>query len=188
MSRLARNGWPADRFTGSAGLAIVLRHEAAVFVDGRYTLQAGKQVDTKVWSVAPLVDAPPESWLASHLKPGDRLGYDPWLHTSEAAERLAKACDARAQLVVVDRNPLDVLWEARPIPPAGPVTFATRPPPARRRPKRSGIRLELANLSADALVMSDPHAVAWTFNIRGADSRIRRWRCPSRSCRQRAAP
>ena len=76
-------------FTGSAGMAIVLTQEAAVFVDGRYTLQAAKQVDAKAWSVEPLVDPPPESWLAKHLAAGDRLGFDPWLHTSAAAERLA---------------------------------------------------------------------------------------------------
>src|SRR3954470_11830013 len=78
-------------FTGSAGMAIVLTHEAAVFVDGRYTLQAAKQVDRKAWSVEPLVDPPPESWLATHLTSGDRLGFDPWLHTSAAAERLPGA-------------------------------------------------------------------------------------------------
>src|SRR3954471_10436902 len=68
-------------FTGSAGMAVVLRQEAAVFVDGRYTLQAAKQVDTSAWSVESLVDPPPETWLAAHLKVDDRLGFDPWLHT-----------------------------------------------------------------------------------------------------------
>ena len=76
-------------FTGSAGMAIVLTREAAVFVDGRYTLQAAKQVDGKAWNIEPLVDPPPEQWLSRHLAKGDRLGFDPWLHTSAAAERLA---------------------------------------------------------------------------------------------------
>ena len=111
-------------FTGSAGLAIVLAHEAAVFVDGRYTLQAAKQVDHKAWSIEPLVDPPPENWLAKHLAAGDRLGFDPWLHTSAAAERLAGACArAGAELVAVDSNPLDSVWTERPPPPLGPVTI-----------------------------------------------------------------
>src|SRR5260370_12900548 len=97
-------------FTGSAGLAIVLTQEAAVFVDGRYTLQAAKQVDPKAWSVEPLVDPPPENWVAKHLVAGARLGFDPWLHTSAAAERLAAACaKARAELIAAHRNPLDCL-------------------------------------------------------------------------------
>ena len=111
-------------FTGSAGLAIVLTQEAALFVDGRYTLQAAKQVDGKAWSVEPLVDPPPENWLTKHLKAGDRLGFDPWLHTSAAAERLAAACaKAGAELVAVDSNPLDSVWTERPPPPLGPVAI-----------------------------------------------------------------
>src|SRR6267378_90232 len=84
-------------FTGSAGIAIVLTQASAVFVDGRYTLQAAKQVDAKAWSVEPLIDPSPESWLAKHLGAGDRLGFDPWLHTSAAAERLALAQTAASR-------------------------------------------------------------------------------------------
>ncbi|HEY8696501.1 MAG TPA: aminopeptidase P family N-terminal domain-containing protein, partial [Rhizomicrobium sp.] len=158
-------------FTGSAGLAIVLTQQAAVFVDGRYTLQAAKQVDTKVWGIAPLVDPPPESWLASHLKPGDRLGFDPWLHTSAAAERLAAACTkAGAELIAVDSNPLDSVWTERPAPPLGPVAIHGAALSGEAETEKLGrIRLEIANLGVDALVLSDSHAVAWTFNIRGAD-------------------
>src|ERR1700692_1096354 len=158
-------------FTGSAGMAVVLTQQAAVFVDGRYTLQAAKQVDHKAWSVEPLADPPPENWLTRHLVAGDRLGFDPWLHTTAAAERLAAACaKASAELVAVDTNPLDSVWTERPAPPLGPVTV--------HGPQFSGeaeidklrrIRLEITRLGVDALVLSDSHAVAWTFNIRGAD-------------------
>src|SRR5260370_29490639 len=109
-------------FTGSAGLAIVLTQAAAAFVDGRYTLQAGKQVDRKAWNVEPLVDPSPESWLTKHLGAGYRLGFDPCLHTSAAAERLTAACaKAGAELVAVDSNPLDAVWTERPPAPLGPV-------------------------------------------------------------------
>ncbi|MGA7994087.1 MAG: aminopeptidase P family protein [Bradyrhizobium sp.] len=158
-------------FTGSAGQAIVLPQAAAVFVDGRYTLQAAKQVDRKAWSIEPLADPPPESWLTSHLKAGDRLGFDPWLHTSAAAERLAAACArAGAELVAVESNPLDSVWTERPPPPLGPVTVhGTQFSGEAEAEKLKRIRLELAKLGAEALVLSDSHAVAWTFNIRGAD-------------------
>jgi Xaa-Pro aminopeptidase len=158
-------------FTGSAGQAIVLAQEAAVFVDGRYTLQATKQVDRKAWSIEPLVDPPPEDWLASHLKAGDRLGFDPWLHTSAAAERLAAACArAGAELVAVDSNPLDSVWTERPQPPLGPVAVhGTQFSGEAEAEKLKRIQLEIAKLGAEALVLSDSHAVAWTFNIRGAD-------------------
>src|ERR1700720_3688003 len=111
-------------FTGSAGQAIVLRGAAGGFIDGRYTLQAAKQIDPKAWNIEALVDPPPESWLAKHLGAGDRLGFDPWLHTSAAAERLAAVCTtAGAELIAVDSNPLDSVWTERPAAPLAPVAI-----------------------------------------------------------------
>src|ERR1700736_775708 len=158
-------------FTGSAGLAMVLTQTAAVFVDGRYTLQAAKQVDRTAWNIEPLADPPPESWLATHLTTGDRLGFDPWLHTSAAAERLAAACaKAGAELVAVDSNPVDSIWTERPAAPLGPVAIHGRQFSGEiEAEKLKRIRLEIAKLGVEALVLSDSHAVAWTFNIRGAD-------------------
>ncbi len=158
-------------FTGSAGLAVVLNREAAIFVDGRYTLQAAKQVDTKAWRVEALVDPPPEAWLAKHLTSGDRLGFDPWLHTTAAAEKLAAACaKAGAELVAVEVNPVDAVWTERPALPLAPVTlhgqqFSGEAETA----KLKRIEAEIGRLNVDALVLSDSHAVAWTFNIRGGD-------------------
>jgi Xaa-Pro aminopeptidase len=158
-------------FTGSAGLAAVLGDRAVLFVDGRYTLQAAQQIDTGAWTVASLVEPPPETWLAEQLKAGNRLGFDPWLHTSAAVERLQGACArAGAELVPVDGNPVDAVWQERPTPPLGQVSvhdlkFAGEA----EADKLARIRDEVVKLRAEALVMSDPHNVAWTFNIRGAD-------------------
>ncbi|MBB4261135.1 MULTISPECIES: aminopeptidase P family protein [unclassified Bradyrhizobium] len=158
-------------FTGSAGLAVVLTQEAALFVDGRYTLQAAKQVDAKAWAVESLIDPPPESWVSAHLKAGDRLGFDPWLHTFAAAERLSVACaKAGAELVAVDSNPIDAVWQDRPQPPIAPVAVhSLQNAGVTEAEKLTQIRAEIVKLGVDALVLSDSHAVAWTFNIRGAD-------------------
>ncbi len=158
-------------FTGSAGLCIVLGDRAALFVDGRYTLQAAAQVDPAIFSVVHLTETPPERWLEANLPADAKLGYDPWLHTSDGAERLARACgNAGASLEPVESNPIDAIWSDRPAPPLGPValhdqSFAGETASA----KLARIQTEIATLRADALVISDPHAVAWTFNIRGAD-------------------
>jgi Xaa-Pro aminopeptidase len=158
-------------FTGSAGMAIVLKAEAAVFVDGRYTLQAGKQVDVRAWQVEPLVDPPPEAWLEKHLAAGDRLGFDPWLHTTAAAERFAAACaKAGAELIAVDSNPLDAVWTERPALPLAPVTLhSVQFSGEVEAEKLKRIAAEIDRIGVDALVLSDSHAVAWTFNIRGGD-------------------
>jgi Xaa-Pro aminopeptidase len=158
-------------FTGSAGAAIVLAERAAVFVDGRYTVQAAMQIDAKLFAIEHLVDGPPEQWLEQNLKSGAKLGYDPWLHTTEGADRLRKACAAAgAELVAVDGNPIDALWSDRPAPPAGPVTLRDiklAGEGAAEKFKR--IQSELKKLRADLAVVSDPQNVAWAFNIRGAD-------------------
>ncbi|MGY3447694.1 aminopeptidase P family protein [Bradyrhizobium sp. USDA 4353] len=158
-------------FTGSAGLAMVLPQQAAIFVDGRYTLQAGKQVDGKAWSVESLIEPPPETWLTAHLQSGDRVGFDPWLHTTAAAERFAAACaKAGAELVPVESNPIDSIWTERPLPPLGAVSIHGAELSGEAEAEKLGrIRQEIERLGVEALVLSDSHNVAWTFNIRGAD-------------------
>src|SRR5205085_2603825 len=149
----------------------VLLARAVVFVDGRYLLQVRDQVDTALFAVEHLVESRPDKWLEANLQAGARVGYDPWLHTAEGAERLAKAASAAgATLVPVDSNPIDAIWSDRPAPPLAPVTmhdlkFAGEP----AAEKLARIQTEIAKLKADALVVSDPHNVAWTFNIRGSD-------------------
>jgi len=158
-------------FTGSAGVAIVLMQRALLFVDGRYTLQAREQVDTSLFAIEHLVDTPPDRWIEENLAIGDRLGYDPWLHTVEGAERLGKACAAAGvTLVAVEPDLIDAIWADRPAPPLGAVTVHdVRFAGEAAEDKLARIRAEVAKLRADALVVSDPHAVAWAFNIRGAD-------------------
>jgi len=161
----------ADRLTGSAGAAIVLRERAVLFVDGRYTLQVREQVDTSLFTIEHLVETPPDRWIETNLTNADRLGYDPWLHTVESAERLAKACAAAgATLVAVEPDLIDAIWSDRPAPPLGAVMLHDlRFAGEAEEDKLARIRAELVKLRADALVVSDPHAVAWAFNIRGAD-------------------
>jgi Xaa-Pro aminopeptidase len=158
-------------FTGSAGAAIVLMERAVLFVDGRYTLQVREQVDTSLFTIEHLVETPPDRWIETNLTNADRLGYDPWLHTVESAERLAKACAAAgATLVAVEPDLIDAIWRDRPAPPLGAVILHDlRFAGEAAEDKLDRIRAELVKLRADALIVSDPHAVAWAFNIRGAD-------------------
>jgi len=158
-------------FTGSAGVVVVLADKAALFVDGRYTLQAGTQVDTSVFTIVHISETPPEKWLSQNLTAGAKLGYDPWLHTVDGAERLGRACtDAGATAVPAEPNPVDAIWTDRPAPPLGAVTLHEfRYAGEYASSKLNRIRTEIGNLRADALVISDPHNVAWTFNIRGSD-------------------
>jgi Xaa-Pro aminopeptidase len=158
-------------FTGSAGAAIILADRAVLFVDGRYTTQARDQVDGALFSIAHLVDAPPSVWIEANLTAGQKLGYDAWLHSAESAERLAKACaSVGAVLVATEPNPIDAIWRDRPAPPHGAVvSHDLQFSGEAAAHKLERVRAEIKKLKADALVVSDPHAIAWTFNIRGCD-------------------
>jgi len=158
-------------FTGSAGAAVVLSDRAVLFADGRYTLQAREQIDGAIFTLAHLVETPPATWLEANLPAGAKLGYDPWLHTVDGAEKLAKACAAAgATLVPAEPNPVDAVWPDRPAPPAGAIALHDlRFAGEYAASKLARIRAEIVKLKADALVVSDPHALAWAFNIRGAD-------------------
>ena len=156
-------------FTGSAGSAIVLGDRAALFVDGRYTLQAREQVDTGLFEIVHITETTPEQWIEKTLREGQKLGYDPWLHTIEGAERLGKACTAAGALLVpAEPDPVDAVWSDRPAPPLGAVVLHDeRFSGEATTAKLERIRGELG--AAAALVVSNPHAVCWTFNIRGGD-------------------
>jgi Xaa-Pro aminopeptidase len=158
-------------FTGSAGVAIVLADRAALFVDGRYQLQAAKQADGAVFSLEHYVERPPPVWIEATVPAGAKLGYSPWLHTIDSAERLAKACAAAgASLVPVADNPIDAIWTDRPPPPLGTVVLhELRFAGESAEQKLARVRGEMQNLAADAVVVSDPQAVSWLFNIRGSD-------------------
>jgi Xaa-Pro aminopeptidase len=156
-------------FTGSAGLAAIFQDRAALFVDGRYTLQVRDQVDLALITPVALATISPDKWLEQTLSAGQKLGYDPWLHTPGQIDRFEKAAAAAgAELVAVEPNPIDAVWSDRPASPQGRVT---------RHPLRLAgetadakiARIAKALGKADALLVSDPHAVAWAFNIRGHD-------------------
>ncbi|EFG38333.1 X-Pro aminopeptidase [Brucella sp. NVSL 07-0026] len=164
-----RLGWLTG-FTGSAGAALVLKNSAYIFVDGRYELQVRAQTDGKVFSYESLVSNPPASWLAENGK-GLTIGFDPWLHTIYEAEALRNALEKQGgQLIPVETNLVDAVWDDQPEAPAAEVTIQ----PARfsgheAKDKISEMKAAVAASGASATVLTDPSSVAWVFNIRGKD-------------------
>jgi Xaa-Pro aminopeptidase len=157
-------------FTGSAGAAVVLTKRAAIFVDGRYTLQAAAQVDTELFEQHHLLEDP-SKWLGSVVAEGEVIGYDPWLHTPNEVERLrANVERGGAILRAVDDNPLDKVWPSQPPPPLAPVRsqpddFAGETAEA----KRARLAKALADDGVAASVLTMPESIAWLLNIRGGD-------------------
>ena len=158
-------------FTGSAGFLIVLLEKAVLFTDGRYTLQAREQTDPAIFSIVNMVETAPAAWIEQNLPAGTKLGYDPWLHTAEGAEKLSKACaKVGATLEPVDNNPVDEIWTDRPAPPLGAIVLHDlRHAGIATGDKLQKVLVEIGKQRADALVITDPHNIAWLFNIRGSD-------------------
>ncbi|WP_420962728.1 aminopeptidase P family protein [Brucella sp. IR073] len=167
--RAQRLAWLTG-FTGSAGVALILKSEAFIFVDGRYTLQVREQTDLNVFQIESLIETPPSVWLAEYGK-GLAIGFDPWLHTIADAEALRDAlAKVGGRLVPVTDNLVDLVWTDQPAAPLEPVTIQ----PIAFAGEEASSKLEelsraVAGSGAQATVLTDPSSIAWAFNIRGKD-------------------
>jgi Xaa-Pro aminopeptidase len=157
-------------FSGSAGSAIVLEKEAALFVDGRYILQGQVQADGALFEVLQVPEAKASKWLASKLATGGTIGYDPRLHTIKEIERLTESLGKSGiRLAPQADNPVDLLWQDRPSAPSAPLVphgleFAGRS----AGDKIAELQAALKG-NADAALLTLLDSIAWLFNIRGGD-------------------
>ena len=158
-------------FSGSAGAAVALKNEAAIFVDGRYTLQVRDQVDENLFAFRDLVEGGVAAYLSERAPKGAKIGYDPKLVSPDALDRWkAAALRAGAALTPVAPNPIDEVWADRPALPAAPVaphdeSFTGESSADKRKRLADGLH----KISADAAVITSPASIAWLFNIRGGD-------------------
>ncbi|MDB5540138.1 MAG: Xaa-Pro aminopeptidase [Devosia sp.] len=156
-------------FTGSAGLAIVGSRKAALFVDGRYTLQAPAQTDTKLVSVIEATQGGYSPRIAEFVPKGGKVGFDPWLHTPSEILDLEKKLAGKATLVPTS-NLVDRMWQDRPAPPNGPIEFLGNNRAGKTAPEKlAEIRATMGEDDADALVLTVPESINWLFNLRGRD-------------------
>jgi Xaa-Pro aminopeptidase len=159
-------------FSGSAGLAVVLKKSAILFVDGRYPVQAKAETDTSVFDISLLPRPRLGEWLATALNKGQVVGFDPWLHTaSEIARLTAQLAPKGIKLKALAKNPVDAVWgKARPKPPSNPVLvqpleFAGKP----ASEKIADIQKRLKEDDQNAVVLTLPDSICWLLNIRGSD-------------------
>jgi Xaa-Pro aminopeptidase len=165
-----RLGWLTG-FGGSAGSAVVLADKAAIFTDGRYTLQVREQVSGDDYAYIPVPQDSVAGWLGRETAAGQRIGYDPWLHTrQQVADMTAALADRDAELVAVGTNPIDAIWTDRPAPSPAVMTVQDDAVAGESAAaKRARIGEWLAEQRADAVVLSALDSIAWTLNVRGTD-------------------
>jgi Xaa-Pro aminopeptidase len=158
-------------FGGSAGTAVVLADKAAIFTDGRYTVQVREQVDGKLFGYESVPATNPAKWLGENAPEGAKIGYDAWLHSKGWAEAVARALTKKhATLVPVEGNPIDAVWADRPEPSNAPALVHQDAHSGRNSAdKRAEVADWLKREGYDAAVVSALDSVAWLLNIRGAD-------------------
>jgi Xaa-Pro aminopeptidase len=158
-------------FKGSAGSAVVLPEQAAIFTDGRYTIQVRQQVSPTEWSYQSVPETSISQWLKEHAPQGAKIGYDPWLHTADWVKQATAQLAAKgAELVAVKRNPIDAVWADRPEPSKARLIVQPEELTGQSSAdKRHGMADWLAKEGADAAVLAALDSIAWTFNVRGAD-------------------
>ncbi len=157
-------------FGGSAGSAVVLADRAAIFVDGRYTLQVRTQVDGDLYDYENVLATSTSAWLGAHAATGGRIGYDPWLHTKTWVDAARKALGDERALIPVDHNPVDKIWVDQPVAsPAPAVPHAMQFAGQTAADKRTAIAELLAAQKCDSVVLSALDSIAWAFNFRGKD-------------------
>jgi Xaa-Pro aminopeptidase len=158
-------------FGGSAGTAVVLAGKAAIFIDGRYTLQVREQIDGRLWDYVSVPQTSVAKWLEANAPEGGRIGYDAWLHGKPWAAAVAAALKERGgELVAVAANPVDAVWQDRPAPSAAPAVIQPVDLAGQSsQEKRGAVGEFLASRKLDAAVISALDSLAWLFNIRGSD-------------------
>ncbi|WP_260482753.1 aminopeptidase P family protein [Sphingomicrobium flavum] len=158
-------------FDGSAGAAAVLPEEAAIFTDGRYTIQVRNQVDGALYSYEDVPDTSIAEWLGKHASKGARVGFDPWLHTRAWVKQAKRSLEAiGAELVAVERNPIDAVWAGKPQPSKARLEpYSSNLAGRASSDKRSEIASWLKDHGADAAVIAALDSIAWTLNVRGRD-------------------
>ncbi|HKR93000.1 aminopeptidase P family protein [Novosphingobium sp.] len=163
-------------FGGSAGTAVVLtdpasQPAAAIFVDGRYTLQVRDQVDGRLYAYENIPQTSVAKWLEAHAPYGAVIGYDAWLHGVKWAETVDRALAGKGgKLVAVDSNPVDAVWQDRPAPSAAPaLVHPDELAGESSEAKRAAVSEWLAGKSLDAVVITALDSIAWLLNIRGTD-------------------
>lgn len=158
-------------FTGSAGAALILRDQAIIFVDGRYTLQVRQQTDQDIFTYASLVETPPADWIAEHLGKDLKIAIDPWLHTISEVKQLQQAVShCGSDLVMNGKNLVDVIWEDRPAPPLEKISIQPQELSGElAKDKLVRLIAAVSEARVAATILTDPSSIAWAFNIRGND-------------------
>lgn len=163
-------------FSGSAGCAVVTQSQAALFTDGRYFLQAGQQLEPKVWTLMKQGEPSVPTWqeyLSKNVAAKSRIGMDTSLISAEDARSIStELTKVGSSLVGLENNLVDAIWQDRPSRPSEKVfvldeKYAGRSTSSKVQEVKSELKKKGNNVKGFIANMLDE--VAWLFNLRGSD-------------------
>ncbi|HCE4621395.1 TPA: aminopeptidase P family protein [Vibrio parahaemolyticus] len=157
-------------FTGSAGAAVITKDKAAIFVDGRYTVQVTKQVPSDLFEYRHLIEEPALDWIQDNLTANASVAIDPRMHSSAWLDMAQAKLAGKLELNILSSNPIDALWHDRPAPVVSDVRLMpTEAVGQSSESKRKEIAQLVAKAGADSAVITALDSICWLLNVRGLD-------------------
>ncbi|EHH2456087.1 TPA: aminopeptidase P family protein [Vibrio parahaemolyticus] len=157
-------------FTGSAGAAVITQDKAAIFVDGRYTVQVTKQVPNELFEYRHLIEEPALDWIQDNLTANASVAIDPRMHSSAWLDMAQVKLAGKLELNILSSNPIDELWHDRPAPVVSDVRLMpTEAVGQSSESKRKEIAQLVAKAGADSAVITALDSICWLLNVRGLD-------------------
>ncbi|HHF3072245.1 TPA: aminopeptidase P family protein [Vibrio diabolicus] len=157
-------------FTGSAGAAVITKDKAAIFVDGRYTVQVTKQVPGDLFEYRHLIEEPALDWVLDNLPTNASVAIDPRMHSSAWLDMAQAKLAGKLELNILTNNPIDELWHDRPAPVVSDVRLMpTEAVGQSSESKRQEIAQLVKKAGADSAVITALDSICWLLNVRGLD-------------------
>ncbi|ELB2059088.1 aminopeptidase P family protein [Vibrio parahaemolyticus] len=157
-------------FTGSAGAAVITKDKAAIFVDGRYTVQVTKQVPNELFEYRHLIEEPALDWIQDNLTANASVAIDPRMHSSAWLDMAQAKLAGKLELNILSSNPIDALWHDRPAPVVSDVRLMpTEAVGQSSESKRKEIAQLVTKAGADSAVITALDSICWLLNVRGLD-------------------
>lgn len=160
-------------FTGSAGVAIITQAEACLWTDGRYFVQAAKQLSgTGVTLMKMGEDGVPteQEYLEKVLPEGGCLGFDGRVVNSQLGRELEELLEEKKVTYFWQEDLVDFIWKERPALSAEPVwildvKYAGKSAAEKIADLREAMKKEKATVH----VLTSLDDIVWLLNIRGND-------------------
>lgn len=160
-------------FTGSAGTAVITQEEVGLWTDGRYFVQAAKQIADSEVKLFPMgePDVPTvKEYAKKHLPKGGNIGFDGTCMVAKDGEAFAQMTKEKGGCIKADQDLIGKIWEQRPVLSSAPVwVLEQQYAGVSTSDKLSHIREKMQERECDCHLVTSLYDIAWICNLRGND-------------------